>query len=56
MNEQRDMVQAAKDFVRAALAKNFNQQIDDESARSAAEKIVRGLPVPAESGASKRAA
>ena len=56
MNEQRDTVQAAKDFITAALAKNFNLKIDDESARTAAEKIVRGLPVSAESAAPKRAA
>lgn len=49
-------IRSAQDFVRAALEKNFNQKISDESARIAAEKIVRGLPETAVGEASKRAA
>jgi len=56
MTEHRDTIQAAEDFVRSVLAKNFNQKVNSESARSAAEKIVRGLPVAAESPKAKRAA
>lgn len=56
MTEQHDTIRAAEDFVRAVLAKNFNQQVDPESARAAAEKIVRGLPVATESDDSRRAA
>jgi hypothetical protein len=48
-----DMLRAAEDLVKSILEKNFNQRVNQESARSAAEKIVRTLPVAPES---KRAA
>jgi hypothetical protein len=51
-----DALRSAQDFVRAALKKNFNQKIDDESARIVAEKIVRGLPESSARSQPKRAA
>ena len=56
MTLNNDVIQSAKDFVRTALEKNFNQKIDDESARIAAEKLVRGLPESPNGEASRRAA
>jgi len=42
-------LKASEDFVRSVLQKNFNQKVDDEAARAAAEKIVRNLPASEDS-------
>ena len=53
MAEVNDRFKSAEDFVRSVLEKTFGQRVDEESVRTAAEKIARNLPVRA---ASKRAA
>jgi hypothetical protein len=39
-----DNLKASEEFIREVLAKNFNQAVDPEALRTAAEKLCAALP------------
>jgi hypothetical protein len=39
-----DNLKASEDFIRDVLAKNFNQTVDKDALRAAAERLCEALP------------
>lgn len=44
MAKTEDNVKASEDFIRSVLSKNFNQDVNKEALRAAAEKLCAALP------------
>lgn len=44
MAKTEDNVKASEDFIRDVLSKNFDQKVDKEALRAAAEKLCAAMP------------